>query len=429
MAHPPFTRMIATAGVLALCFAGLGLAQEKKVKDQAEYDLFTAVQKEADAKKKIQLLDTWKEKYPDSDFKDDRLVIYIQTYQAAGDGQGMFRSAKELLDLNPKSVPALYYLTLLTVSLNDTSPERLDIGEKAANGFLGTLDETFAADKKPQNLTADQWQAERKKMEAESYKALAFVAEGRKDLPKAEEIYRKILELQPNAALYSYKLAANMVAQKDPERQRKAFYHFARAGHLGGDMPLPAETKRQVQAYFEKVYTNFTGRKDGMNEVIEVATRGGPFPPADFTIESEQERMVREMERLRVENPQLYLWSQVKQQLIGPEGEGYFDSSVKGTGLPKLKGKVVEVSPAARPREIRIALSTDDVAELTLKLDSPLPNAAEPGTEIEFAEAVPQEFTRDPFMVVAEIERGKIEGWPAAARPKPAAKKGGKKKS
>jgi tetratricopeptide (TPR) repeat protein len=431
VANPPFIRKTALVTLLAFCFAGLGPAQEQKqkqVKDQAEYDLFQAVNKEQDPKKKLQLLDTWKQKYPDSDFKDDRQVIYIQTYQAAGDGEGMFRAAKELLDMDPNHTAALYYLTLLTVSLNNTAPDRLELGEKVANGLRSKLGEMFDPSKKPQNLTDDQWKAERTKVEVEALKTLAFVAAARKELQKAEDLYRQILELTPEDAQVSYQLAANMVAQKDPEKQRKAFYHFARAGYLTGEKALPAQTKKQVQAYFEKIYTNFTGRKDGMKELIEMATTGGPFPPADFTIESEQERMVREMERMREENPQLYLWVQVKQQLIGPDGESYFEDRLKGAGLHKLKGKVVSVNPATRPREIQVALSTDDVPEMTLKLDSPMAGPADPGTEIEFEEAVPQEFRREPFMLTAEIDRSKIEGWPAAARPKPAAKKGAVKK-
>ena len=53
---------------------------QKKVKDQGEYDIYTAVSKETDPNKQLQLLQTWKEKYPDSDFKEDRAAMVAQDY-------------------------------------------------------------------------------------------------------------------------------------------------------------------------------------------------------------------------------------------------------------------------------------------------------------------------------------------------------------
>ena len=106
---------------------------QKKVKDQGEYDLFTAVTKEQDNNKKLQLLDTWKQKYPDSDFKVDRLQLYIQTYQKLGQMPKIIETAKEILAIDPKDVQALYWITFLTPTIGNNSPDALDAGEKAAN--------------------------------------------------------------------------------------------------------------------------------------------------------------------------------------------------------------------------------------------------------------------------------------------------------
>ena len=56
---------------------------QKKVKDQGEYDIYNAVLKDAGAQswpKLVQDLDTWAQKYADSDYKDDRLYYYVQAY-------------------------------------------------------------------------------------------------------------------------------------------------------------------------------------------------------------------------------------------------------------------------------------------------------------------------------------------------------------
>src|SRR2546423_861744 len=55
--------------LVVLVVSSHGLAQEKKVKDQGEFDIYTQAVKETDPVKKLALLDQWKEKYPDSDFK------------------------------------------------------------------------------------------------------------------------------------------------------------------------------------------------------------------------------------------------------------------------------------------------------------------------------------------------------------------------
>jgi len=54
----------------------------KNWKDRAEYDLYNAIVKEQDAGKRLALLNSWKEKYPTSDYADARLQIYVTTYAA-----------------------------------------------------------------------------------------------------------------------------------------------------------------------------------------------------------------------------------------------------------------------------------------------------------------------------------------------------------
>ena len=67
------------AAVSLLSFAAWGqeAAQEKSPwKDRAEYDLFTSITKEADPSKKVQLLDSYMEKYPESNFKLQVHLMY-----------------------------------------------------------------------------------------------------------------------------------------------------------------------------------------------------------------------------------------------------------------------------------------------------------------------------------------------------------------
>jgi len=426
------SKLAALLSVLALCagtLAAQDAAKPKQVKDQMEYDIFTLATKEPDPAKKIQHLLTWKEKYPESDFKNDRLVLMITTYQALRDGEKMLTAAQELLKNEPRNVSGLYYVTLLTRSLNNTAADRLELGEKAANGLLGTLPETFDPAKKPAGVTDDVWRKEKEKLEIEALKTLAFIQMAKKNFPGAVDEYTKILKLNCTGAV-SYQLSTALLQQRKPELQFAAMYHVARAAHYTGEDALAPDVQKQVQAYFEKIYVKHTGWKNGMQDLIDL-TKKSCFPPDDFKIQSEAERIAIEEEEQKKNDPQKYLWTQVKKALIAADGSGtaYFEQ-IKGAALPKLKGTIVSVAPAKRPKELTIAISTADTPEIKLVVDAAYANEAPAGTVIEFEGAVPSTFSSDPFLVTADIEKAQITGYPAPAPPakKAVGRKGGKKK-
>ena len=86
-----FSQWIGGAAALAVltmaaatCWAQDAAAPQKAVKDQAEFDLFDAVKKDllqGNGAKAITDLDAWKQHNPDSAYKDDREVMYLQAYE------------------------------------------------------------------------------------------------------------------------------------------------------------------------------------------------------------------------------------------------------------------------------------------------------------------------------------------------------------
>jgi len=129
-------------------------------------------------------------------------------------------------------------------------------------------------------------------------------------------------------------------------------------------------------------------------------------------------------------NPELTLWKTLKAELTGANGSTYFESGMKGTLLPTLKGKVVSMTPAVgKPKTVMMALEDGTTADATLKFEAALPGKVDIGTELSF-EGVPQSYTASPYMVVFAVDKDKLHGWtgknaPAAPvhhRAKPAAK-------
>jgi tetratricopeptide (TPR) repeat protein len=417
---------IATAAILTvvavtatshLAFAqaqgGQAAAQpQKKVKDQGEYDVFNAVTKEADGKKKIALLEKWKKDYPDSDYKEDRLLIMIQTYLQLGQAQEILNTAKELLAINPKNVNALYWVCNLVPGLSKEDPESLDLADKAANGLINA--------EKPADTKPEDWAKAKKDLEVIGHKALGWVNWKRKNLDAAEKEFVQTLKLNENQAEVSSWLGAVIFQMKKPERQSEVLYNFARASVLAPNQGGMPEAQRKVtEQYLERAFNSYHGQDPAGLTALKEEAKKSAFVPSGFKIESQTEIAVRKENEFREKNPQLALWMGIKKELAGPNGEQYFESNVKNAAVPKLKGTVVAAKPPVRSKELVVGLENAEVGEVTLKFDAPLTGKPKLGSVVEF-EGVPTAFAKDPFMLTFETEKGKVTGLEMEAAPAPA---------
>lgn len=426
-------RVTAVCSVLSLQLAwAQGQQKQPQWKDHAEYELYVSITKEADPKKALALLEQWKQKYPDSQFVEERLRWTIETQRKLNSAAGMMAAAKEWLAVNPKSIQALYYINLLTPSLNDTSAEALATSEAAAKSLLANLNEFFAPDKKPAGTSDADWQKARSDMAALAHRTLGWINLSRKNYDEAEKHLVENLKLNPNDAEASAWLGTVIVQAKKVDTYPQALFHFARAGCYEGPGALDPARRKQMYGYFEKAYTKYHGSNEGMAQVCDLA-RKQALPPADFTILSVAEIAELKEKELREKDPQLAFWVKLRDALKEPSGEQYFEQGMKDALVPPenerpLRGKLVRHSPAKNPKELVLALSDDHTPEVTIRLEEPLMGAAEPGTVIQFR-GVPKQFTREPFMIVFEAEKDQIIGWPSPAPKKaPPAKKAVTKK-
>jgi hypothetical protein len=212
-----------------------------------------------------------------------------------------------------------------------------------------------------------------------------------------------------------------ILAEKKADKQSEALFHFARAAAYDGPGSLTPEGRQKIDAYLTKVYNTLHGDSSGLAEVKALA-KASAMPPADFKIKTASEIAAEKEEELKKTNPQLALWLTIKGQLLSPDGQTYFDSSMKGAAVPKLKGWLVSVKPSAKPtvksNQLLVSMEGKDQApNVTLKLvgadgTTAAPLAGKPvvGVEIEF-EGIGESFTKDPaFMVTFDLEKSKITG-------------------
>jgi hypothetical protein len=419
--------VLATLGAFAgLAFVPYAHAQgaaaqpQKKVKDMGEYDLYNNSIKETDPAKKEQFLDQWTEKYPDTDYQDERLQLYNQDAQAfeqAKNAQKVAEVAAKIIQLgqkilakDPKNLAALTLIPANVQKIPNPTPEQLSAAQDASKTLLANLDSL-----KPPNATDAAWNQAKPQLQTLAKGTIEWVetkpardATAKNDLPGAEAAWTKLVQAHPDNGQYAYQLGSVMIAEKDPNKVPTAIYEIARSLEVPG---LPQQNRAQVEAYLTKIYNQYHGADpDGLKQ-LRAQAQTAALPGPDFKIKTAAVVAAEKAEEFREKNPQLALWLGIKKQLVDPaNGQQYFESNMKGTGLPKLKGTLVEAKPACHPKELVVAMSDATTPEVTLKLDMPLTNKPDLGKEIQFDMGEPTAFASDPFNLTLDTEKDKIEG-------------------
>lgn len=101
-------------------------------------------------------------------------------------------------------------------------------------------------------------------------------------------------------------------------------------------------------------------------------------------------------------SPQSALWANLKRELTGSKGEEYFQTQLRGTELPMLRGKVLAASSTGETRFLMLDLSGAGTAEVKLLL-APDQRSVPRGAEVEFM-GEPTDFTQNPFLLTMEAQ-------------------------
>jgi hypothetical protein len=435
--------MLTTAAALVAAIAvPHAVAQDKKPewKERAEYDLYDSAAKETNPATRLATLNKWRANYSDSGYADVRQDMFLITYQQLVQQQPAraregFNIAVETLATRPNSWRALSAVVSYPYLFSSVSETELDAAQKGAARILDHLDEIYAPSQKPAEIKDAEWARQKPEMKVYAQRTLAWIEMQRKNNAGLEREANKALALDPNQAQVSYWLASAIAARiKDqPERYPVALYHYARAtGYDGPGALIPAD-RQKIRDFLTNAYTKYHGSADGMDALIASA-RTSAVPPSDWKgVESAAEiarrKQLADEEEAR-KNPRLALWRNLRRELTGEKGGEYFESSMRGALLPgtaiegvtKFKGKLVGLSPDTKPRQLMLSIEGGPEADVMLKLDNALPGKMDIGSELEF-EGIASSFTRDPFMVIFEVEKSKLVGWAGKNAPGPVRKK------
>jgi hypothetical protein len=401
---------------------------QRQFKNQAEFDLYNDVSQDLASNnfaKALADLDTWRQKFPESGYQDDRTALTTQALAGANQPAKAVDDAAELIGRDLSSAlsgPALALRFLYSVA---TAIQR--VADPVA-AELATAQ--IAAEKlrdfqsPPPGVNAGQWTQARADIESVAKAALLYVALvpsvqalNRKDCETAQAAALHAQQQFPESAQAAWSLGSALVCQQKahPEFAPLAIYQFARAAALDprNAMVDPKWQQNTVEPYLQRVYVQFHGEDpEGLAQLKSLAS-GSPQPPAGFVLKSARQIELDRQRLFEEQHPQLALWLRIKGALSDPNGAQYFESELKGSAVPKLSGVIVEGKPACRPKELMIALRTADpklpAAEILLKLDKPLPGKLGGSPEVEW-EGVPSSFSASPFLLTMDVETAKLEG-------------------
>jgi len=409
--------------LLLLCLiAAAGLSQTaKKYQNQAEYQMYDAVTKDIaanDFTKALTDLDAWQKNYSTSDYRDDRQLLFVQSYAAAKQPGKAIAAAGDLVarqDLEtalggPANVIKLLFTTATAIQqLPSPTPEEMATAGKAGRQLI-------AYDKKPEALTDDAWTQVRGQLQTAAKSSLLYLAlrpgtqaMQKNDCAAAETAFTRALENNPDSsdAAYSLGRAELCLYKTQPEKASAAIYEFARAVDTN-----PAR-QATIASFLEKVFEQYHGKDpEALRQLKELAAKS-PLPPTGFHIKSVTEIADEKQAEFEKSNPQLSLWMKIKGALADTNGEQYFASSLQGTEVQGLRGVLVEAKPACHPKELFVAVPLPGAqqplqAEIVLKLDKPLAGKPEANAELHWTGA-PVAFNKTPFLLTMETETAKIE--------------------
>jgi hypothetical protein len=417
----------------------LGMAQEKPAekvaKDQAEADLINSIPKEADAAKRVAILDKWTKDYPDTAFASERTAEYLRAYSDLKDCRGQDKIAAEMLAKDPTSEPGLRIIIGCIYQIKGPSAAEFDQAEKAANTLLANADKIYSDANKPAATPAAAWQQFKATMVIAAENTIPYIDLQRKDDVKAESDLKKLLQSDPSDAQASSMLATLLFGQRaqKPENQPPAIFEYARVGVYDGPNALDAKSRAAFLSTAAKYYKAYHGSDEGWDKIVALA-KANSLPPADFAIKSTADLAAEAAAAeaaADAADPVFAIWKTIKGGLTGDGDAGFFESSVKAAGLPspdgskKFKGKLVSQKPALNPKTLVVSYK-DPAGDITLQLETPLRGKMDPGAELEFyGEATA--YTKAPFMLTLKIADPKtdIVGWKSLPiAPTPAKKTG-----
>ena len=271
--------MIRTAFTLlfSLFIATAALAQQRVIKDPAEYKAYMAAYETKDAGARAGAMEEFARRYPESAVRLDALEQALAGFQSVGNRTKVASLSAELLKVDPDNLRALalqVYLLRARATADDAAA-MVELRPAVARGL--TL---LAAWRKPAGLSDAEAARLKTQVGIILNGAAGFVALQDKEPLRARPRYLEAVAADPNDLQNVYQLALTCLEVERVEPD--GFWYAARAIALAGASAAPA-VQDQIRKYAAAKYKSFHGSEDGWSDIVARAAKAAAKPPG-FTV-------------------------------------------------------------------------------------------------------------------------------------------------
>jgi hypothetical protein len=179
-----------------------------------------------------------------------------------------------------------------------------------------------------------------------------------RDCAAAEVAYAKALADYPESSTISFNMGTALSCLK---KNAAAIWEFERAAVLDPTLGGTKDAK-QTQSIADGAYTRVHGSDEGL-EQLKQQVKQSPLPPRGFAIKTATQILEEKEAEFEKSNPQLALWMKVKGALADANGAEYFESQLKNSAVPQLRGTLVTAKPACHPKELLVAVPLPDAPQ------------------------------------------------------------------
>ncbi|MCL6481367.1 MAG: hypothetical protein K6U02_06540 [Firmicutes bacterium] len=335
-------KRLAVGSVILVLF-GLGLLSDAPAQQQqptytrAEYDAYTAAANEQEARRRLQLLDEFVNKFPQSTLLPYVNRLYYLTYSQLQNHPKAIEYADRVLavgNLDPASrLEALvaraqaFYLAYSNQQL--TGEDAVRRAGQAARQGLDAIEQW----QRPEPMTPEQYEQQRRSLRILMNTVAGMTELHLKNYAAAIPFLRAALQLDPNDALNHYRLSLAYLQQQPPQHL-DGFWELARA------IALKPPNEAQLRNYLRNQLTLYqrTGcpelLEQQMNELLALAGGGGERPP-EYHIPSAEE-----LDQVRARSNNV-----IADLRAGGESARRLFLATCGLEFPLVVAKAIEVGP------------------------------------------------------------------------------------
>src|SRR5581483_452602 len=266
--------IIATTAVLLVIGVCSVQAQQKTIKDSAEYNAYITALNMQDPVQKAAAMEAFIEKYPNSVVILDALEQAMGAYQAGGNVDKVQSTANRILAIDQNHVQALAVMVFINRNQATSGKTQLlpEIKSQAARGL-----QLLPTWNKPAEMSDEDFKNLQNRMASILNGASGFVALQAKDYAAARDYYLKSVQIDPNNLQDVYQLSIAELEMKPIDLND--LWYIAKAIKLSGDNKAAV---RSISGYGKAKYHNYHGGDDGWDSILaSIGDQNVPPPSFD----------------------------------------------------------------------------------------------------------------------------------------------------